>query len=57
MNYEMQEEFKTTGHKDYIEQCIESKRWLKHQLNKDDMMVFIDNLERFDDYQKYVKEL
>ena len=54
MNYEIQEEFKTTDHKDYIEQCIASKRWLKYQQSKDGMMRFLADAECFDDYQKYV---
>lgn len=54
MNIQMEEEYKTTDHKDYIKKCVESKIWLYKQLHGKDN--FIDTLNCLDDVEKYLKE-
>lgn len=54
MNKELEEEYCTTDHKDYISMCIEAKKWL---LGKGKGIESLTNaLIIQDDIDKYIKE-
>lgn len=39
VNREMEEEWKTTDHKEYIAECIKAKQWLMKSLGDDSLMI------------------
>ena len=51
LNKEMEEEWRTTDHKDFIRECIEAKRFL---LDGDGSLMAAIDLQ--DDIDKYIKE-
>ena len=54
MEIQMEEEYKTTDHKDYIKKCIEAKQWLLKQLNG--KANWLNTLDCLNDADKYLKE-
>lgn len=53
VNREMEEEWKTTDHKDYISDCIKAKQWLLKSLGYDTLMT-IATIES--DNEKYIND-
>lgn len=53
LDREMEEEWKTTDHKDYITNCIEAKQWLMKSLGYGPLMTAA-NMES--DIERYIKE-
>lgn len=53
LNREMEEEWKTTDHKDYIADCIEAKAWLMKSLDYGSLIT-VATMEA--DTNKYIKE-
>lgn len=53
LNREMEEEWKTTDHKDYIKDCIEAKQWLMKSLGYGSLIA---NASMEQDIDKYLKE-
>lgn len=53
LNREMEEEWKTTDHKDYIADCIEAKAWLMKSLGYGSLIA-VATMEA--DINKYIKE-
>lgn len=51
VNREMEEEWKTTDHKEYIADCINAKQWLLKSLGYDTLMT-IATIES--DIKKYI---
>ena len=53
LDREMEEEWKTTDHKDYITKCIQAKQWLMKSLDYGPLMTTV-MMEA--DIDKYIKQ-